>query len=202
MNPTQWLRAGADVLDPALAPFDFHFVPLEAGIGSGGAYATGAYRYLGDDQALAHRVIELFFRYHLGGVRYRAGEHSAEHTYYLAALGVNAEARYPGFSDDPLDGFRDLRADLERFGADFLTGDAAAVVVGAEQEAAERQLRTLHDNAAAAGDALERAKARDAFYSGEYAKAKRRLESVRYPELLTKVDRRILELARRRSMSE
>ena len=41
-----------------------------------------------------------------------------------AAVG-RGQARYPGFSDDPLDGFRDLATDLVRFGSVFLAGTTA-----------------------------------------------------------------------------
>ena len=40
----------------------------------------------------------------------------------MRLLGVADQAAYPGFSDDPLDGFRHLRSDLERFAEPFLTG--------------------------------------------------------------------------------
>src|SRR2546428_13062854 len=52
-----------------------------------------------------------------------------------AAVG-RGQARYPGFSDDPLDGFRDLATDLVRFGSVFLAGttaEFAALVTKAER---------------------------------------------------------------------
>jgi len=39
-----------------------------------------------------------------------------------AQLGPSAGNRYPGFSDDPLDAFRGLLHDLERYASDFLVG--------------------------------------------------------------------------------
>ena len=38
---------------------------------------------------------------------------------YVAGKGI---AAYPGFSQDPLDGFRHLSEDLKKYGADFLSG--------------------------------------------------------------------------------
>jgi hypothetical protein len=40
----------------------------------------------------------------------------------MRALGCRKESAYPGFSADPLDGFRRLASDLERFGDEFLKG--------------------------------------------------------------------------------
>jgi hypothetical protein len=42
-----------------------------------------------------------------------------------AVTGRKWSTEYPGFSDDPLDGFRHLRADLEKHGSSFLTGSDA-----------------------------------------------------------------------------
>jgi len=39
-----------------------------------------------------------------------------------AILGTNGGNKYPGFSDDPLDGFRFLAYDLEHFASAFLQG--------------------------------------------------------------------------------
>ena len=39
---------------------------------------------------------------------------------------IAAEGQYPGFSDDPMAGFRHLRHDLELFGEVFLRGGAKA----------------------------------------------------------------------------
>ena len=42
--------------------------------------------------------------------------------YMRSLLGTQGGNKYPGFSEDPLDGFRDLAFDLEKFSADFLAG--------------------------------------------------------------------------------
>jgi hypothetical protein len=39
-----------------------------------------------------------------------------------SVLGGAAGNKYPGFSDDQIQGFRDLAEDLERHGQEFLTG--------------------------------------------------------------------------------
>jgi hypothetical protein len=43
-----------------------------------------------------------------------------------AVLGRRGGNHYPGFSEDPLDGFRHLRYDLERYCSEFLSGSAEA----------------------------------------------------------------------------
>jgi hypothetical protein len=40
-----------------------------------------------------------------------------------AILGNGGGNRYPGFSDDPISGFKNLAYDLENFAATFLKGD-------------------------------------------------------------------------------
>ena len=51
---------------------------------------------------------------------YHFGDLQVSHEGFArAVLGQNV---YPGFSDNPLDGFRHLREDLEQFGAVFLRG--------------------------------------------------------------------------------
>jgi hypothetical protein len=42
-----------------------------------------------------------------------------------SVLGKRWASHYPGFSDDPLDGFRDLRRDLEEHGSAFLSASDA-----------------------------------------------------------------------------
>ena len=66
----------------------------------------------------------------LGLVRYHFGDYSVSHEDLVRGVRgterIAGPSEYPGFSDDPLAGFRHLRADLERFGAVFLTGGAKA----------------------------------------------------------------------------
>ncbi len=76
--------------------------------------------------------LELHFRSSLGMVAYRLGRLVVAHEPYLRALGVPVGTnQYPGFSDDPLDGFRHLAYDLSHFCADFCSGDASVLRVAA-----------------------------------------------------------------------
>jgi hypothetical protein len=53
-------------------------------------------------------------------VTYHVGSAKLSHADYIHAL--KAKNQYPGFPDDPLDGFRHLLHDLENYAADFLDG--------------------------------------------------------------------------------
>lgn len=121
MNPVDVLRDGALELQSVLGPHGFEFVQIGGGPSSGGQFASGEYRR-GD------RRLELHVRHSLGMVTYHVGVNSLSHDQFTRAVratsGVAGEARYPGFSDDPLDGFRHLSADLSRFGRVFASGMA------------------------------------------------------------------------------
>jgi hypothetical protein len=115
MNPEELLRSGCQLLDAVLVPHGFRFRVGSTGKGSGGHFAAG--KFLRGDRALT-----LHFRWSLGLVSYSHGTVSASHEALVRALGVWKEAAYPGFSDDPLDGFRHLAADLRRYLGVFLSG--------------------------------------------------------------------------------
>ena len=123
MTPTEILERGAAELAKVLEPAGFLFIAGGEEAGRGGPSASGD--FLRDD-----RRLELHVRASLGLVRYHFGDHVISHEDLVR--GVRATERtagpqeYPGFGDDPLAGFQHLRADLERFGAVFLSGGAKA----------------------------------------------------------------------------
>lgn len=85
-------------------------------------------------------------RHALGEVRYRVDAATLLHEDFARAGVGRGQARYPGFSDDPLDGFRDLATDLVRFGSVFLadtTGEFAALVTKAERSRPPRGFAAL-----------------------------------------------------------
>src|SRR6478735_3612053 len=98
------LTEGRRILDPVLVPAGFLFTMTASADGSGGHYAVGRY-------SARKRFLELHTRWALGIVRYGIRDQWIEHSQLMGALGVRAQAAYPGFSDDPLDGFRHLRED-------------------------------------------------------------------------------------------
>jgi len=110
------LLAGVKLLDSIMTRHGFKFVWGNAGRSSGGDFASCKY-------VKGNRILEIHFRHTLGLVTYHIGPDSLRHEIYMRALlGKNGGNRYPCFSDDPLDGFRILRSDLENYCSDFLEG--------------------------------------------------------------------------------
>jgi hypothetical protein len=91
-----------------------------SGVGSGGRFASGTF-------VKGTRQLELHFRHTLGLVTYHLGSASMSHEDYMRAAQAGRGRRYPGFGDDPLQGFRDLQHDLEHHGQVFLRGSDAAL---------------------------------------------------------------------------
>jgi hypothetical protein len=192
MNPEEILRAGAEILRPVMQPSGFVFVQEQSGGSSGGDFARG-------DFVRGDRRLELHLRHSLGLVTYHVGPYSATHDAYMRELlGGRGGNRYPGFSDDPLDGFRHLAHDLANFAGDFLTGDGGAVVRAASKEAAEGHRRQAIDMARAVGDTAKREEARRQFRGGDFKMVVELLGSLKYPELMTEAEKKYLELSRQK----
>ncbi len=120
-DPREVMITGAQELQEVLNPHGFLFALQDEGRSSGGHFASAKFTR-GD------RVLELHFRWSLGLVSYAVGSHRLEHAEYvraMLAIGLTEEQAYPGFSDDPLDGFRHLKQDLVHFGGRFLNGTDA-----------------------------------------------------------------------------
>ena len=116
MTALETLRKGTEILGPLLSTNGFTYCEGGVGRGSGGEYASGKY-------VKEERILEIHFRHSLGLVTYHIGSESMRHEVFMRALlGRPGGNHYPGFASDPMDGFRDLRYDLENFGADFLKG--------------------------------------------------------------------------------
>ncbi|MFL5519173.1 MAG: hypothetical protein ACJ8DJ_23685, partial [Gemmatimonadales bacterium] len=109
-------REGLGLLDSTLLPHGFAHLPRETGSGSGGPFVRGGYAKDG-------RRLELSLRHALGGVVYHLDEAEMSHEQYMRRLLAGRRGNlYPGFSAHPLDGFRHLRHDLDRFAWDFVQG--------------------------------------------------------------------------------
>ncbi len=123
MTPKELLERGLVELAAVLEPAGFVFIDAGDASGSGGPSASG--EFLRRD-----RRLEIHVRFSLGPVRYHFGDYAVSHEDLVRGVRgtdrIDGPSEYPGFSDDPLAGFRHLRADLERFGAVFLTGGAKA----------------------------------------------------------------------------
>lgn len=110
------LDAGRVCIDPLMKAHGFSWSAGWSGKSSGGHSASGAYQR-------GNRRLELHFRYALGLVRYHLGDLSLSHEAYMREVAGRGQARYPGFSENPADGFQHLAHDLEHFAGDFLAGD-------------------------------------------------------------------------------
>jgi hypothetical protein len=119
-SPGDLLARGVAELTEVLGPAGFEFVETEEGQ-SGGSFASGEFRR-GD------RRLELQVRSSLGLVQYHFGDEPLSHQDLVRGVRalerISEEGQYPGFSDDPMAGFRHLRHDLDRFGGVFLRGGA------------------------------------------------------------------------------
>jgi hypothetical protein len=122
-SPSDLLQRGVVELAEVLGPAGFEFIQTDEGDSSGGPFASG--EFLRGD-----RRLELHVRSSLGLVRYHFGEESLSHDELVRGVraleAISAEGAYPGFSDDPMAGFRHLRHDLDLFGGVFLRGGTKA----------------------------------------------------------------------------
>lgn len=122
-SPTALLERGVAELTAVLGPAGFEFIQTEDDVTTGGAFASG--EFLRGD-----RRLELQVRSSLTLVRYHFGEESMSHDDLVRGVraleAIAEEGQYPGFSSDPMVGFRHLRHDIERFGAIFLRSGAKA----------------------------------------------------------------------------
>jgi len=187
MNPRVVLGNGARILEPFLAPHGFSFSFREEGDSSGGPFAWGEFRS-------GQRRLALHMRWSLGLVTYSIGEVEVSHEAYMRELGVRSECRYPGFSEDPLDGFRHLASDLKSRTADFLSGDCSILRRAASKEV----ISESHTDVESSGDLRLRQEARTRFREREWGAVVELLGSLRHPDDLNASERRMLSIAQRR----
>ena len=191
--PKDTLLDGVKILDPVLLPSGFRFQFQKEGRGPGGNFAWGA--FVRED-----RRLELHFRHSLGLVRYHVGEQSASHESYMRELGMRNQCRYPRFSDDPMAAFRDLAHDLG-FADDFLSGSAAVLRTAAAREASDTAEQDKQAMAGYVGDTRERQRLREQFREGNYTEVVGIAQTLKYPDQMTDSERRMVEIARKRTLS-
>jgi hypothetical protein len=185
-RPLEILRAGCEILDPVMNSHGFRFALRDSDLGCAGYYANG-------DYVSGDRRLELHFMYSLGLVTYHVGDMSISHDAYLRALTKGAGGnQYPGFSDDPLDGFRHLAHDLQKFCDDFLSGDGKVLIATAQDMRAREENERKLD-----GHLWAREKARELLREKKYREVLDILENPRHPELMTGLDKKMLEIAKR-----
>jgi hypothetical protein len=200
MNRFEVFGRGVEILTPGLRPHGFEFNGEFAHqypsiVGRGEETVRGEF-------ARGDRRLQLELSYSLRNVVYRIGDLWLAHDRYMRALAVPVGTQsYPGFSNDPLDGFRHLRADLEYFGEEFLRGHAVLFRQAAEEEAARRPAQQRKHLAWMAGDDSARWKARELFHARRFSEVVALLDALKYPEFMDMYERKILEISRRRSGS-
>lgn len=193
MNPTEILKAGCEALERSLSLHGFVYCDAGAGQSCGGDFASGNY-IRGD------RKLELHFRGTLGLITYHIGSYSVTHESYMREiLGDRGGNQYPGFSENPLDGFHHLAADLDNYGQDFLSGSGEILIKAATQEAIRRKKQEDDSMVYAVGDIEKRERARQLFRDAQYQAVVQRLESLKYPERMTEAEKKMLEIAKRKS---
>jgi hypothetical protein len=124
------LKEGRKFIDPIMESNGFHWEAGLAGKSSGG-YSDSGYYLKGD------RKLELHFRHSLGLVTYYIAEVSLSHEDFMLHVAGKGKYEYPGFSSDPLDGFKHLASDLGNYASDFLSGSGEEFKK-AKQRAEER----------------------------------------------------------------
>jgi len=113
-DPAAIVTAGSVILGQVLSPAGFTFELTGTGHSSGGTFAAGRF-------TRGSQYLEFHFRHALGLVVYGWDGATLSHADYLRGLG--ATGAYPGYSDDPLDGFRHLALDLAGPLCGFREGD-------------------------------------------------------------------------------
>jgi hypothetical protein len=191
MTPKEALLAGVTVLDGVLRPARFVFEFREQSRGSGGNFARGEY-------VRGSRRLELHFRHSLGLVRYHDGDDNASHEAYMRELGIWEQCRYPGFSEEPIDAFANLSADL-RHAEDFLSSDASVLRRAAARERVSEAARHEDLMAGYVGDAASLERMHHHFRARRFREVLSTFDQLKYPRRLSPSDLRMVEIARRKA---
>lgn len=117
------LKSGTLILKGVLAPHRFKIEAIKSGTGSGGSSAFCEFKRGSLLPWGRRRRLRLHFRYSLGLVEYEAAGMTLSHEDFMwSVLGRRGASKYPGFSNDPLDGFRHLASDIANYAQAFLEG--------------------------------------------------------------------------------
>jgi hypothetical protein len=133
-------------------------------------------------------------------VRYHIDDQSASHESYMRELNVWNQCRYPGFSGDAADGFRELAHDLA-FANDFLCGDAAVLRNAAAKEALKTAKQDQQIMAASVGDVRKLEGMRNHLRGGRYSEVIRLAAEQKYPDQMRSTEQQMVKLAREKAKS-
>jgi len=190
-SPKADLIAGADIIGDVMKPSGFSFEFRDEGRGSGGHFAWGEF-------VRGERRLELHFRGSLGMVKYHLGKLNATHETFMRELGILGCNQYPGFSENPLDGFRHLAHDLQ-FASDFLSGSAAVLRAAALKQAEADQEDSKRLLAGYVGDTRALEQMQSLFRAGQYAQVLSLSNQLHFPERLTATQKQMVKVARERA---
>lgn len=115
MSPRAELEKGVEILLPIMEANGFRFVFENEGNSSGGNFSQGVF-------VSGNKRLELSVRWSLGCVEYQISGSSISHAEYMEAIGKKKEASYPGFSNEPIEAFNHLLADISQYCDLFLMG--------------------------------------------------------------------------------
>jgi hypothetical protein len=118
----------------------------------------------------------------------------------MRELNVWNQCRYPGFSEDAADGFRELTHDLA-FANDFLCGDAAVLRNAAAKEALKAAKQDQQIMAVSVGDVRKLEEMRDHFRGARYGDVIRLAAELKYPDQMSSSEQRMIKLAGERANS-
>jgi hypothetical protein len=118
----------------------------------------------------------------------------------MRELGVWDQRRYPGFSEDPAEAFHDLAHDLG-LAHDFLAGPAAVLRTAAARETADTGEQNERTMVGYVGELRQRQQLQQRFREGSYGQVVALAEALKYPDQMTESERRMVEIARKRTLS-
>lgn len=148
------------------------------------------------------RSVQFTHLYSLGPVIYSIREFYVEHTFYAEALGVNALAQYPSFTDDSVSGYPALLHDLQTVLAPFFTVPKQDFIAIASRYIEQQRQKHAHDtldlNYRSVQEPRLKAQARELFFKGRYQEVVRLESQIQFPELLSNSERQLFALARKR----
>ena len=122
---------GLNILKPILVANNFKWIAGKSGVGSGGTFSSG--KFLKRFLSSSNRSLEISYRFNLGLVIYTIGKNKLSHEDYMRVAAENNRNEYPGFSEEPAEGFEHLANDLKNFAQDFLTGTGEKFFMAIEE---------------------------------------------------------------------
>ncbi|MHB8485621.1 MAG: hypothetical protein ACYDCM_07820 [Candidatus Acidiferrales bacterium] len=116
----------------------------------------------------------------------------------MRELDVWDQCRYPGFDKNPVNTFGELAHDLS-FADDFLVGSATMLRQAATKEALATAAQEADAMAGYVGDKTKIGQLRACFQEERYSDVVRLAGELKYPNRMSDSERKMLEIAQRRT---